>query len=133
MSGSGKEAYNTLEALTKTRQHKSIVIEDSSGNTLMESTAVLNLWTEHCSGLYNYELHPDNSLLQSNQTPTQAAESLPVLREETEEAVHSLIAGKSPGVDNISSELLKNGGKAATTFLTAACQKIWKTKEWPKE
>ena len=75
----------------------------------MESTAVVNRWTEHCSGLYNYELHLDTSLIQSNQTPTQEAESLPVLREEIEGAVHSLKAGMSPGVDNIPSELLKNG------------------------
>ena len=66
MSGSNKEVYNTLKALTKTQQHKSVVIEDSSGNILTESTAVLNRWTEHCNGLYNYENHPDTYLLQSN-------------------------------------------------------------------
>ena len=88
---------------------KSAVIYDSSRNILTESTAVLNRWTECYSGLYNNELHPDTSLLQSNQTPTQEAESLPVLREEIEGAVHSLKAGMSPGVDNIPSELLKNG------------------------
>ena len=43
-----------------------LVIEDSSGNILTEGTAVLNRWTEYCSGLYNYKLHPDTSLLQSN-------------------------------------------------------------------
>ena len=80
-----------------------------------------NRWTEYCSGLYNFELHPDTSLLQSNQTPTQKGKNLPVLREEVEEAVHSLKAGKSPGVDNVPSELLKNGGKA-TTVLTAICE-----------
>ena len=69
MSRNSKEAYNTLKALTKTQQHKSAVIEDSRGNILTESIAVLNWWTEYCSGLYNYELHPDTSLLQSNQTP----------------------------------------------------------------
>ena len=73
MSGNGKKAYNTLKALTKTQQHKSAVIEDSSGNILPEGTAVLNRWTEYCSALYKYELHPDTSLLQSNQTPTQEA------------------------------------------------------------
>ena len=67
-------------------------------------------WTEYCSGLCNYELHPDTSLFQSNQTPTQEAESLPVLREEVEEAVHSLEVGKFPEADNIPSELLKSGG-----------------------
>ena len=46
--------------------------------------------------------------------------SLPVLREEVEEAVCSLKAGKSSGVDNIPSELRKNGG-AATTVLTTKC------------
>ena len=45
--------------------------------------------------------HPVTSLLQSNQTPTQQAESLPVLREEFEEAVHSLKARNSLGVDTI--------------------------------
>ena len=109
-----QRGYNTLKALTKTQQHEPAVIEDSSGNILMENKAVRNQWTEYCSGLYNYELHPDTSLLQSNQTPTQEAESLPVLREEIEGAVHSLKAGMSPGVDNIPSEPLKNGGEART-------------------
>ena len=67
------------------------------------------------------QLHPDDSLLQSNQTPTQAVESLPVLREEVEEAVPNLKSGKSPGVDNIPSKLLKTGGEATTTVLTAIC------------
>ena len=75
MSGNNKEAYNTytLKALTKTQQHKSAVIEDSSGNILTKNTAVLNRWTEDCRALNNYELHPHTSLLQSNQTPTQEA------------------------------------------------------------
>ena len=112
---------NTLKALTKSKQRKSAVIEDSSRDILMESTAILNQWTEYCSDLYNYELHPDTSLLESNQTPTQEAESLPVLREEV---VRNPRAGKYPGVDNIPSELLKNGGETTTTVLTVICQKI---------
>ena len=46
-------------------------------------------------------------------------ESLPVLREEI---VHSLKAGKSPGVHNIPSKLLKNGGEATTTVLIVIWQ-----------
>ena len=56
-----------------------------------------------------------------------------MLREEAAEAVRSLNAGKSPGVDNIRSELLKNGGEATTTVLTAICRRILETKDWPKE
>ena len=83
--------------------------------------------------VYNCELHPDTSILQSNQIPTQEAESLPVLREEVEVAVRSLKAGKAAGVDDIPFELLKNGGEATTTVLTVICKKIWEMKEWPKE
>ena len=81
----------------------------------MESKAVLNRWTEYCGDLFNYELHQDTSLLQSNQTPTQEAESLSVLREEVEESVCNPRAGKSPRVDNVPSELLKNGGETTTS------------------
>ena len=124
---------NTLQALTKSQQHKSAVIKDNSGNILMESTAVLNWWTESLRAYTNYKLYPNTSRLHSNQIPTQQAESLPVLREEAEEAVHSLKEEKSPRVGNIPSELLKNGGKAPTIILTARCKKMWETKEWPKE
>ena len=133
MSGNSRGVDNTLKALIETKQHKSEVIEDNSGNILTESTAVLNRWTECCNGLNNSELHPDTSLLQSPQTSAQQAANLPVLREEIEEAVRSLKAGKSPEVDNIPSELLKNTGKATTTVLTAICQKTGETKEWQKE
>ena len=56
---------------------------------------------------------------QSDRNPIQEAESLAVLGEEVEEAVQSLKTGKSSGVGNIPSGLLKDGGEAATTFLTA--------------
>jgi hypothetical protein len=60
-------------------------------------------------------------------------ESPSVLKGEVEEAVRSLKAGKSPGVDNVPSELLKHGGEATTAAMMALCQKIWEGKKWPKE
>ena len=68
MSESKKETYNALQALTKTQQYKSAVIEDSSGNILTESTAVPNLYSEYRSGLYICELHPDTGLLECPHT-----------------------------------------------------------------
>ena len=37
LSENSKEAYNTLKVLTKTQQHKSEVIKDSSENTQRET------------------------------------------------------------------------------------------------
>ena len=131
MSGNSEEANKTLKALTKTKQCQSAVIKGSSGNILTEGTAALNQQTEYCSGLYKYGLHPDTSLLQSYQAPAQQAKSLSMLREEVEEAVCCLKLGKSPGVDNTPSELLRNGAEATATVLTAICQ-IWETRGMAK-
>ena len=64
----------------------------------MESAAVLARWTEYCKGLTNYNLQPDTSILQEDQTSTREAKDLPVLQEEVEleAAVRSLKTGKSP-------------------------------------
>ena len=53
---------------------------------------------------------------------TDGEDSLLILKEEVEAAVWSLKLGKSPGADNIPSELVKNGGKEVVKTLTALCQ-----------
>ena len=131
--GNSKQAYETLRTLTKTQQPKASVIEDSSGNLLTESSDVHARWTEYCKGLYNYNLQPDTSILQQDQTSTREVQDLPVLQEEVEAAVRSLKTGKSPGVDNVPAELLKHGGEETTKALATLCQKIWNSKVWPKE
>ena len=48
-----------------------------------------------------------------------------------EAAVKALKMGKSAGLDNIPAELVQAGGEAMIDILTAVCNKIWKTGEWP--
>ena len=48
-----------------------------------------------------------------------------------EAAVKALKMRKSAGVDNIPAELVQAGGEAMIDILTAICNKIWKTGEWP--
>ena len=62
-----------------------------------------------------------------NPEPTQ------VLDEEVKEAMNSINKGKSPGVDNIPGELIKNGGEEMVKALTTICQRIWKDKGWPEQ
>jgi len=131
--GNSKKAYDTLKKLTKPLQTKSSVIEDSSGNLLTESSAALNRWSEYCQELYNYPIQPDKSIIEEEAATSRVPSPLPILREEVEEAIRSLPVGKSPGADNILAELLKHGGETVITQVTAICQKIWETKQWPTE
>ena len=58
-------------------------------------------------------------------------DNFPILHEELEAAVKSLKKVKSAGVDNIPAELIQAGGEAVTNILTAICNKIWQTGDWP--
>ena len=124
-----KKAYQLVKDLTTEKQGKSTTIQDKSGKCLSVENEILNRWTEYCSDLYNYETDRDPIILDCPQIPDE--EHHPILREEVEAAVKALKMGKSVGVDNIPAELVQAGGEAMIDILTAICNKIWKTGEWP--
>ena len=57
-------------------------------------------------------------------------EPLPILEWEVRDAIMALKYGKSPGLDNIPSELLKHGLESIIIIITTLCQHIRKTKKW---
>ena len=99
-----------------------------SGKYLTEEHEILNRWTEYCSNLYNYETDGDPTVLEHPQIPDE--ELHPILREEAEAAVKAPKMERSAVVDNIRTELVQ-AGDAMIDILTAICNKIWKTREWP--
>ena len=56
-----------------------------------------------------------------------------ILLSEVEHAVDRLRNGKSPGIDNIQAELLKETGDEGLIIIHRLCNKIWKCKEWPED
>ena len=126
MSG---EALDTFKVLTKTQQQSSKTAAEISWRKAQLfltgglSTAVANAFTNTIQMLaYSRITKPHTRGWQLTCSERRGWRS----------CVCSLKAGKSQGVDNIPSELLKNGGEA-TTVLRAICQKIWTTEEWPKK
>ena len=57
----------------------------------------------------------------------------PILKQEVDKAVRMMKDGKSPGVDSISSEILKHGGAGIIDAFTVVCQTFWTTGQWPKD
>ena len=147
----GKKAYQLVKDLTTEKQGKSTTIQDKSGKCLTEENEILNRWTEYCSDLYSFGTDRDLIVRDCPQIPdeehhpilreeVEAAVNLfyekrwkhhPILREEVEAAVKALKMGKLAGVNNIPAELVQAGGEAMIDILTAICNKIWKTGEWP--
>ena len=73
---------------------------------------------EYCKDLYNYLIDPDISLLQINIHGNEEVTELSILKSEIKYAIKKLKNGKSPGIDNISSELIKEGGTLLKELLT---------------
>ena len=124
-----KKAYQLVKDLTTEKQGKSTTIQDKSGKCLTEENEILNRWTEYCSDLLcNWKTDGDPIILDFPPIPDEKHHL--ILRKEVEAAVKALKIGKSAGVDNIPAELVQ-AGEAMIDILTAICNKIWKTGEWP--
>ena len=65
--------------------------------------------------------------------PTQQHQEPTPLLEEVDSAINSLKCGKSPGLDNIPSELLKCRMHEGTKALHFLCTRIWETCKWPDD
>ena len=124
-----KRAYQLVKDLTTVKQGKATTVQARSGKCLTEEREILNRWTEYCTELHNHKANGDPSVLGCPQTYTE--DDHLILSKEVEAAVQSLKKGKSAGVDNLPAELVQAGGEDVITALTAICNRIWQTGEWP--
>ena len=124
-----KKAYQLVKELTSSKQERTTTIQDKPGKCLTEEQDIIKRWTEYCSELYTHTTTGDSKVL--DVPPPINNDSYPILRQEVQATVKSPKKGKSPGVDNIPSELVQAGGEAMIDMLLIICSKIWQTGEWP--
>nr|XP_049612464.1 uncharacterized protein LOC125989972 [Syngnathus scovelli] len=129
LKNNSKKAFQTIKDLTSTKRSRTTIIQDSKGNCLTEEAQVRKRWTEYCSELYTHKIKGNPKVLTAPAATNNHKDS--ILREEIVSAVQSLKPGKSPGVDNITAELIKAGGDPIIDALLLICNKIWTTGEWP--
>ena len=98
-----KKAYQLVKELTSSKQGRTTTIQDKAEKCLTQEQDILKRWTEYCSELYIYTTAGDPKVL--DVPPPIDNDSYPILREEVEAAVISLMKGKSAGVNNIPLEL----------------------------
>ena len=55
------------------------------------------------------------------------------MKSEVRKALREIAGNKATVVDELPIELIKAAGEAAITGLTALCQQIWESNEWPQE
>ena len=99
---------------------------------LAEPTKICERWREYCSELYNTDLEGDQAVL-ANPENFNLEEEPAIMEEEVREAIRRLPLNKSPGCDNIHSDLMKPCPEEFIKPLTKICNTVLTTKKWPKQ
>ena len=123
-----RSLYRCVKDLTGTKTPRLAAVKAEDGKILTESDEIKNRWKNYCEGLYASQepVSPRPVISAPDEEPD-------VLLSEVENAVHKMKINKSPGVDDIPSELLKCMDDNGITLLHKLCNKIWHTKTWPTE
>ena len=105
------------------------LIKDGTGDLVTGSYSILARWTDYLSQLLNVRGVHD-----VRQTETHTAE--PLVPEpsasEVDLAIAKLKSHKSPGIDQISAELIKEGGRTIRYQIHKLIVSIWNKEELPE-
>ena len=84
--------------------------------------------------LYNDHIQPDVNILNNIEILIKESDpDLKILKSEVSDAIQTLKEWKSLGIDNIPSEIIKDGGSSITKILTQICQTSWDNKILPTQ
>ena len=97
------KAYQFVKELASSKQGRTTTNQDKAGKCLRDEQDIPKKWTEYCSELYTHTTDP--KVL--DVPPPTNIDSYPTLCEKVEVAVKSPKNGKSAGVGNIPSDLVR--------------------------
>ena len=129
-----REVYQKKNILIGKSSMSATQIRDSSGNVIKDEASRLQRWAEYFEGLLNAG-EPEELIDFSSYTPTEEidiSQDSPS-RDELDKAISLLKRNKAPGIDNISPELLKDGGSNIREWLLRKCRLIWHEELTPSE
>lgn len=115
--------WSDVNRKRKQRDQMSMKVRDSDGNMINEESGVKERWTEYFEWLLNVDDGRRAELTESGLEGIHeyANEEFEVSVDDVRKAVNKLKKGKSPGVDGITSEMLKCGGECLLEWLRRVC------------
>ncbi|CAF4970466.1 unnamed protein product, partial [Rotaria socialis] len=109
-------------------------IHDKQGNLLINGHERLRRWSEHFCELLNVPSTVDPSIMQRISIPQLSTEEQnrqdkPPSLLEVEEAIRRMKSGRAPGMDGLSVDVIKAGGRALSTRLHTVFVEIWEEEQ----
>ena len=127
-----KSMYRIVRELTNSRSISSIPIKSKDGRTLVTEEEQSNRWMEHFEVVLN-QPDPTNLIDFEQETPMTLLDVTigNISIEDVTKSIHALKNNKAGGLDEVTAELLKQGGETVAEELTYLFNLIWQTEEVP--
>ena len=137
-SNDTKTLYSIVRDLSGSQNNSNVSIKGKNGKVLLRIEEQTNGWVEHFKEVLN-QSHPETiNYFDRERADKQLDVSLENFsEEEVTAAAQKLKNNKAPGLDNITSEMLENGGECSIESLTSLLNNCWQhqfvPEQWRKE
>jgi len=105
-----RKFYKEVKEMSKDYQQQNIIYKDEKGKILMEEKDILLKWQQYFQLLLEDELQPLEETEKENENTEELEDIDKPTYEEMIEVTSNMKNGKALGIDNITVELIKNGG-----------------------
>ena len=126
--------YQLKKTLVNQPCKKATQIRDANGQIIYEGSR-LKRWAEYFfEDLLNAD-EPAELFNLDNYKPMEEVDVKmePPSTEELDKAISHLNRNKAPGLDNITPEMLKDGGSEIRAWLLRICKLVWEKEQTPEE
>uniref|UniRef100_A0A7I5E8S3 Reverse transcriptase domain-containing protein n=1 Tax=Haemonchus contortus TaxID=6289 RepID=A0A7I5E8S3_HAECO len=132
--GDSKTLYRIVRELTGNRSNSNVPIRDKNGRLLSSSDEQNQRWLEYFRDILN-QPSPSTTYCFDNTDPVEQLEVNTgyITKEEVSAAIECLKNRKSPGLDEISAELLKAGSTVVVEKLVKLFNRCWSQGEVPED
>ena len=122
------DLFKNIREICEQQASPSAPLRSTNGELTTDLTQKLHVWKEHYACQMNKSPAPSNSTLNNFAeagSPSSDINTDPPTPHEIRSAIKSIPNGKSPGPDNITSEMLKAAIDSVVPALATLCCKIW--------
>jgi hypothetical protein len=133
-ANNSRNLFKTVRELEGRPKKSLTMVKDKQGKKHSQLNEVMLCWEEHFKVHLNTAFpHDPDAVLDIPDSPTNTQNEHPPTTVEIIEAVKSMKRGKAPGIDEITSEVIKMAGEPMIRMLEKISKQVWNEEKSPKD